>query len=636
VLLVAAQILATALSCYGLWRLLRIISGYGRIPALIVGLGFSVRAILSVALFWISYFRLPLGRSLQLGPGFWFYGLDAEFYFGYALETIRSGPLAIFHVSPSYPARGFVQLITLFVQLFGPVPSVGILLNCFTYVGICLLIARIGTHDARITPVTTAALAAISFGPAAILNSTQMLKDPFFQFLLVVAIVVSLKWHELWTSPDVSGKRRAAGLAVCALLLLGCVYAIATIRWYFAILLMMSCTVLFLWQMIAARQHVAAIVVNVLMLMLIARYAEAGGLDDIPQYVRDMLHIRTAPRAILSLPQQVAGNLESVRVGFELTPGATNIQAGTAIAQTASAPPPPPPLPPVVVDTAPPPAVTSASMIETEEPRHHEEPAPVVATTTTIAAQETTTTTIAAQETTTTTLATETGTPPAVTTTMIAENTTPPPAAETTTTQAPAPARAPAAVPVDKPKKLHRRKAPVPAKPVVVAEQAKPQPVAPPPVLPAPVQPAPAIAVPAAPGPSLDPSLTTKQRFFSSIAATLVPRAIAQKLGWIRVGGGRGFWFFADLDTIAFDIVLFFAVITCARQLVRSRFRMTPMFVQVVLLFMIAALPLIYAIANFGTLFRHRQMIYLGLCLLPVALGYRHEKREQPPEPAAM
>lgn len=597
-LLVAAQTIATALACYGLWRLLRIIGGYGRIPALIVGLGFSVRALLSVALFWISYLRLPLGRSLQLSPGFWFYGLDAEFYFGYALNTVRNGPLGILHVSLSYPARGFVQLITLFVQLFGPVPSIGILLNCFTYLGICLLIARIGTHDARITPVTTAALAAISFGPAAILNSTQMLKDPFFHFLLVVAVVVSLKWHELWTSPDVSGRRRAAGLLVCALLLLGCVYAIATIRWYFAILLMMSCAVLFLWQMFAARQHVAAIVVNVVMLVLIARYAEAGGLDDIPQYVRDMLHVRTAPRAILALPQSVAGNLESVRVGFELTPGATNIQAGTAIAKTASAPPPPPP----AVDTATPPAVTSASVIETVEPRH-EEPAPVVAS------QETTTTAETAT--------TETAAPPAVTT--VAENTTP--QVETTTTQAP--------VPVEKPKKPRRRKPAV--KPVVVAEQAKPQAVAP-----APVQPAPAIPFPTAPGPSIDPSLNVKQRFLSSIAATLVPRAIAQKLGWIRVGGGRGFWFFADIDTVAFDIVLFFAVITCARQLVRSRFRMTPMFVQVMLLFMIAALPLIYAIANFGTLFRHRQMIYLGLCLLPVALAYRQQKPEQPPEPAAM
>lgn len=601
-LLVAAQMSATALACYGLWRLLRIIGGYGRLPALIVGLGFSARALLSVALFWVSYLRLPFGRSLQLGPGFWFYGLDAEFYFGYALETLRGGPLAILHVSPSYPARGFVQLITLFLQLFGPVPSVGILLNCATYLGICLLIARIGTQDARITPVTTAALAAISFGPAAILNSTQMLKDPFFHFLLVVAVVVSLKWHELWTSADVSGRRRTAGLLACALLLLVCVYAIATIRWYFAILLMMSCAVLFLWQMIAARQHVAAIVVNLLMLVLIARYADAGGLNDIPQYVRDMLHLRTAPRAIMSLPKQVAGNLESARVGFELTPGATNIQAGTAIATT---PPPPPPVQTAAAETATvetetPPAVTSASIVEPAKP-----PVPV-----------------APQETTATPPPAETAAPPVTTT--IAENVTPP--TETMTTQAAAPV-------VEKPKKPRRRKAPVPAKPIVVAEQAKPLPAAPPPV-----QPAPAVTLPAPPGPAIDPSLGVKERFLSSIAATLIPRAIAQKLGLIRVGGGRGFWFFADIDTISFDIVLLFAVIACARQLRRSRFRMTPMFVQVMLLFMIAALPLIYAIANFGTLFRHRQMIYLGLCLLPVALAHRQQQRKQepPPEPAAM
>ena len=357
--LVAAQTFATALACYGLWRLLRIISGSGRIPALIVALGFSARALLSVALFWVSYLRLPLGRSLQLGRGFWFYGVDAEYYFGYALETLSRGATAILHVSPSYPARVFVQVIAVAVQLFGPIPSVGILINCFTYLGLCLLIARLGTQDARITPVTTAALAAISFAPASILNSTQMLKDPFFHFLLVVALVVSLKWHDLWTSADASGRRRVAGLFGCALLLLLCAYAITTIRWYFGILLLVSCAVLFLWQMITARQRVAAIVVNLAMLVLLARVADAGGLDDIPDYVRDILRMRAAPRTIASLPKSVVSNVENVRVGFERTPGATNIKPGGVVATTTAAPPPPPP----PVETVPP-AVTSASVID--------------------------------------------------------------------------------------------------------------------------------------------------------------------------------------------------------------------------------------------------------------------------------
>ena len=116
---------------------------------------------------------------------------------------------------------------------------------------------------------------------------------------------------------------------------------------------------------------------------------------------------------------------------------------------------------------------------------------------------------------------------------------------------------------------------------------------------------------------------TVSGRFITGLTATVVPRAIAQRLGLIRVEGGRGFWLFAELDTIVFDIALLFAIFYCARQLVRTRGRMNAMFVQVALLLVLIAVPLIYTVSNFGTLFRLRQMIFLGICLLPVALAAR-------------
>ena len=39
----------------------------------------------------------------------------------------------------------------------------------------------------------------------------------------------------------------------------------------------------------------------------------------------------------------------------------------------------------------------------------------------------------------------------------------------------------------------------------------------------------------------------------------------------------------------------------------------------VLLTTLIIALPLVYSVSNFGTLFRLREMIYLGLLLLPIA-----------------
>jgi hypothetical protein len=52
------------------------------------------------------------------------------------------------------------------------------------------------------------------------------------------------------------------------------------------------------------------------------------------------------------------------------------------------------------------------------------------------------------------------------------------------------------------------------------------------------------------------------------------------------------------------------------------------MFVQVALLLILIGAPLVYTVNNFGTLFRHRQMIYLVICLMPVALAVRGDGRK--------
>jgi len=96
------------------------------------------------------------------------------------------------------------------------------------------------------------------------------------------------------------------------------------------------------------------------------------------------------------------------------------------------------------------------------------------------------------------------------------------------------------------------------------------------------------------------------------------------------MGGGKGFWLFADLDTITFDIVLVFTIVYCTRKAFLRRGRLNASFLQLMAIFVMIAVSLVYAISNFGTLFRHRQMIYLTLLLLPVAM-VRDEPREEPP-----
>ncbi len=142
----------------------------------------------------------------------------------------------------------------------------------------------------------------------------------------------------------------------------------------------------------------------------------------------------------------------------------------------------------------------------------------------------------------------------------------------------------------------------------------KPQPVSP---TPQPVSP----QQPVSPLPQAAPQRPV-QTLLTGFAAMFVPRFLAQAVGVIRVGGGRGFWFFADTDTLVLDAVVLFAIVYCTRAL-RSKARITPLFVLLVLVFLMTAAPMMYTVSNFGTLFRLRQMVYLIAAILPLTLAPR-------------
>jgi hypothetical protein len=106
-----------------------------------------------------------------------------------------------------------------------------------------------------------------------------------------------------------------------------------------------------------------------------------------------------------------------------------------------------------------------------------------------------------------------------------------------------------------------------------------------------------------------------------------IPRVLAQRFGLVRIGGGRGFWFFADADTLVFDVVILFAFGYCVRGIARRERRVTPLFLLVALVFVATAGPMIYSVTNFGTLFRLRQMLYVLAALLPLTLDLPRPER---------
>jgi hypothetical protein len=516
------QIILTAVACFGLWRLWRSLSGRGTV-SLIVGGGFLIRAIAGQILFWISWLHLPIARSLQLGNGFWFFAIDGPGYLSYADELINRGVKAILFATSAYPSHVYLQAFTVATAAFGVVASVAILFNCAAYLMTCAIIARIGSPESSAELPRFVALAAVAFGPGAILWSLQPLKDTFFLLLATAMIGTCFLWQELWRQ-DVP--RRWQRLLACAAFMLVLTYAIAGIRWYFAAIVWVLCSVFFFLTAVPARRRSMALLSSALLFILLAQAVRLGGEKDIPPRVRRLLDPRPSIAAQWE-PSYVTHYIGQLRLGFERMGGATTISTG--------------------------PALTRVS------PPHQQ-------------------------------------------------------------VSAPQQLSPPSQQPVSPPQQLSPTQQPVspsrqfspPQQPVSPLQQLSPppqQPVSPPQQLsPPPQQP------------------VSPRRLVSTLmtgfAAMFIPRFLAQALGLIHIGGGRGFWFFAEIDTLVLDAVVLFAIVYCTRAL-RSRARVTPLFVLLVLVFLMTAVPMMYTVSNFGTLFRLRQMVYLIAAILPLTLAPR-------------
>lgn len=103
----------------------------------------------------------------------------------------------------------------------------------------------------------------------------------------------------------------------------------------------------------------------------------------------------------------------------------------------------------------------------------------------------------------------------------------------------------------------------------------------------------------------------------TGVASILIPRSVGERLGLFHIGGGQGMFWFTELDTIIFDLIFLVAVSALAVR--RSVSLRNPLVWFLVLLTLLLGIPLAYAITNYGTLFRLREMIYIGLALTPLA-----------------
>ncbi len=148
----------------------------------LVWASFTVRVLSTFVLFAASWFHWPLFRPLQIGQGFWAFGLDSRVYHNYASKIADAWAKGIETPTPELGIEYFAVVAAVY-RLLGARPLYAILLNCWLSSCTVVLAYLIGR---RVLDRRTGLIAAmlIAFWPSSILWSSQLLKDSLSSFLV--------------------------------------------------------------------------------------------------------------------------------------------------------------------------------------------------------------------------------------------------------------------------------------------------------------------------------------------------------------------------------------------------------------------------------------------------------------------
>jgi len=586
-------VLAAGVALFLLWRAATPSQPWLR---LVVAAGFLARALIGQALFWISWARLPIARGLQLGDGIWFFAEDAFLYVPAAASAAGKGVWAIVMIPRVEPSVMYIQALSAAMLLFGRAASVALLLNLFCYLGMVALLLRWGRNEPSAQTAVAVAIAGISLSPAVMLWSLQPLKDTFFQFLFVAFVFACAAWQQAWVTRGPARTRIAIGLLLPVLL-----YAIAGIRWYFAFAVLIATSIFLLLVVFRTSERRLGAFGAVVMVFLLSRALYLGAEPYLPPAIAEALRPSTAVAAVVKLPTYLVRDVESARTSFDRAGGRTSIQSGAR-------PAPPPALPaPANPEAAAARAVLDAHvaawnrgdfdaflaayanspdvMLAQGETviRGHAEIAGVLRQSFPLQPEARGTLTLSDLS------IALTGQDQATATGYW----------HLTRSSGPA---------------LHGsvnwvlRRFPDEGWKVIRT-------TVPPMQM---VRAIPSVATAPSPSPSAAPRPPSRtMRLITNAAVIVLPRSVGERLGLFHIGGGRGMFWFTELDTLVFDLALL-----CAIAALSLRFRPSlrdPLAWLVVLLTLLVGVPLVYTVSNFGTLFRLREMIYVGLLLAPVA-----------------
>lgn len=287
--------------------------------------GFLIRALLGVALFFISWLELPVARSLQQPGGLWFYAMDAARYMGEAAVAASGGFHGIVALQRLPPSAFFVQILAVAIRLLGDVASIALLLNALAYLGACAAVVATAQRIGASQRATALVIAAISLSPSLILWSTQPLKDTLLTMLLVCVFMAGLAWQQVWIDRGVARKPALAIVAAAAFWL--ALWSIGGIRWYLALVLWLFTPILALVLIRARGRRAIAAIATLAFVIVMFSSIVVGAQWLIPHHLYVASHTVTANPATWSeLPRALFDDFAATKRAFDAAPGGTDIR----------------------------------------------------------------------------------------------------------------------------------------------------------------------------------------------------------------------------------------------------------------------------------------------------------------------
>ena len=336
----SAHLLFLLAACLGV--LAACVWAYRRSPSwgVIVGVGAIVRLASGLLLLAISYYQWPVFQSLHTGDGYWLIAPDARVYFEKAAAAAAYGTSLA--VPAGSPSPVYVIALGFWYRAGGATLASAVVFNLVCHIVSVVAIILILPRQAR--RIGNLVLFSVSFSPALLMTSTQVLKDPFFVMLIVVGCVAALlilRYSRDTRSAPPS--RLTAGVLVAA----AAVAAMAGVRAYYALFVWIAVAGAFLVSIVTVRgRHrvrLAAFAAPVLVLLWVAF---AMGSDVYYTYYRDLIARTTGinlsalaligrdTRPVISGSADVGElgtAMDSVRIGFIGSGGGTNIKSRTAL-----------------------------------------------------------------------------------------------------------------------------------------------------------------------------------------------------------------------------------------------------------------------------------------------------------------